>query len=410
MVYASEVSKALDVAEGYGWTINGRHFDWKTFIAAKDKEISRLSAIYETNLARAGVNLIRAKAVLEDAHTLSLSSADGRRTVTAEKILVATGGRPVKPVGLPGVEHAITSNEAFELHDLPKRVVVVGGGYIAVEFAGIFHGLGADTTLVYRGASLLRGFDGDVRRHLMGELAKRGLKVRLDVHHTALERADDGVLISRLSDGSRLESETVMFATGREPYVAGLNLERAGVALNARGAIVVDPYSRTTAENVWAVGDVTDRLNLTPVAIREGQAFAETVFNHRPTRFDHADVATAVFSQPPVACVGLTEEEARRCGAVDIYKSVFRPMKTVFVGSEEATLMKLVVDQNSGRVLGCHVVGPDGPEIVQMAAIAVKAGLTKAQWDDTCALHPTAAEEFVTMREAYAPPKALVAQ
>lgn len=410
MVYASEFARSFEVAEGYGWTLGARHFDWKTFIAAKDKEIARLSEIYVANLARADVQLIRAKAVFADPHTLFLSGPEGERAVSAEKILVATGGRPTLPAGLPGIEHAITSNEAFDLVELPKRIVVVGGGYIAIEFAGIFHGLGAETTLIYRGPALLRGFDDDVRHHLMGELRKRGLKIELEVRHDAIVRKPDGVLASHLSNGTIVESEAVMFATGREPYVAGLNLDRGGVAVNERGAIIVDPYSKTTAENVWAVGDVTDRLNLTPVAIREGQAFVETVFNDRLTRFDYADVATAVFSQPPVACVGLSEDQARQSGGVIIYRSVFRPMKTVFVGGHEATLMKLVVDPATDRVLGCHIVGPDGPEIIQMAAVAVKAGLTKAQWDDTCALHPTAAEELVTMRERYVPVDKVAAQ
>jgi len=401
MVYASEFSNHFKTAEGFGWSgLGAANFDWKTFITAKDIEIARLSGIYVTNLQRAGADLVHARAVLKDAHTVEIVGKN--QTVSADKILIATGGRPVKP-DLPGAEHAITSDEAFHLETLPKSILIVGGGYIAVEFAGIFAGLGSEVTLLYRGPNILRGFDEDVRLHLSAEMEKRGIKIVLACEHTRIEKTDGG-LVSHFSNGIDVTTEQVMFATGREPYVKDLGLETAGVELTERGAIKVDQFSKTTADNIWAVGDVTDRINLTPVAIREGQAFAETVFKDNPTSFDHQDVATAVFSQPPIGTVGLTEAEARhQVGKVDIYREVFRPMKVTFYSGNERALMKMVVDAKTQRVLGVHMVGPDAPEIIQMAAIAVKMGITKQQWDATCAVHPTAAEEFVTMREKYVP-------
>ncbi len=402
MVYASEFSGAFKAARGFGWTIGETSFDWETFLEAKDIEIARLSGIYVTNLENAGADIILSRAELKDAHTVWLPAQN--RTVTADKILIATGGRPTVPRGLPGVELAITSNEAFHLPKLPKRILVVGGGYIAVEFAGIFNGLGVETTLLYRGPNILRGFDNDVRAHLTGELEKRGIKVILSCQHASLEKSPTGI-VSHLTSGHAHETDVVMFATGREPYTHGLGLEAAGVALNPRGAVIVDDFSRTNVENIWAVGDVTDRINLTPVAIREGAAFAETVFRNNPMSFDHDTVASAVFSQPPVGSVGLSEADARHAGhKVVVYRSVFRPMKTTFYGGEERMLMKLVVDGETHRVLGCHIVGPDSPEMIQMAAIAIKLGVTKQQWDQTCAVHPTAAEELVTMREPYVAP------
>jgi len=402
MVYASEFSSHFKTAQGFGWTIDGATFDWKTFITAKDIEIARLSGIYVTNLQKAGADLVHARAVLKDAHTVEILGKD--QTVSADKILIATGGRPVRP-DVPGAEHAITSEEAFHLESLPKSILIVGGGYIAVEFAGIFAGLGSEVTLLYRGPNILRGFDEDVRVHLAAEMERRGIKIVLACEHTRIEKTDAG-LVSHFSNGIEVTTEHVMFATGREPYVKGLGLETAGVELNDRGAVKVDAFSKTTADNIWAVGDVTDRINLTPVAIREGAAFAETVFRDNPTSFDHEHVATAVFSQPPIGTVGLTEAEARhKHGKVDIYRAIFRPMKMTFYGGEERCLMKLVVAADSQQVVGVHMVGPDSPEIIQMAAIAVKMGVTKAQWDQTCAVHPTAAEEFVTMREKYVPPE-----
>ena len=401
MVYASEVSNHFKTAEGFGWTLGKASFDWPTFLERKDIEIARLSGVYVTNLQNAGADLVHHRATLTDAHTIALAGRD--KTVSAGKILIATGGRPTVPAELPGVEHAISSNEAFHLPQLPKKIFIVGGGYIAVEFAGIFNGLGVETTLLYRGPNILRGFDNDIRAHLTGELERRGIKVILGCHHTSLEKTAKGI-VSKLSSGHEETSDVVLFATGREPYTEGLGLEAAGVALNDRGAVVVDEFSRTNVENIWAVGDVTDRINLTPVAIREAAAFAATEFRGKPTRFDHEMVASAVFSQPPVGSVGLSEADARHGGRkVVIYKSAFRPMKTTFYGGDERMLMKLVVDEADDRILGCHVVGPDAPEIIQMAAIALKIGVTKAQWDDTCAVHPTAAEELVTMREPFIP-------
>ena len=401
MVYASEVSAMMKSAEGYGWSMLGAVFDWQTFLMAKDAEIARLSGIYVTNLMNAGADLVHARAQLLDAHTVELVGED--RRYSANKILIATGGRPVVPQDLPGVEHVITSEEAFHLDALPTSIVIVGGGYIAVEFAGIFNGLGVETTLIYRGANILRGFDADVRTHIAGEMEKRGINVLTGCEHVRLEKTATGV-IGHLSSGHELGSDVVMYATGRTPHTKGLGLENAGVLLNNKGAVCVDTYSKTNIDNIWAVGDVTDRINLTPVAIREGAAFAETEFRNNPTTFDHDLVASAVFSQPPIGSVGLSEAEARRGGRkLDIYKSVFRPMKVTFYGGEERTLMKLVVDAATDVILGCHVVGPDSPEMIQMAAIAIKMGVTKKQWDSTCAVHPTAAEELVTMRDKFVP-------
>jgi glutathione reductase (NADPH) len=401
MVYASEFAHHFKTAAGYGWTVGESSFDWPKFIAEKDKEIARLSGIYVRNLQNAGAELLHGKARLLDAHTVEVSGREG--AITADKILIATGGRPWAPADLPGVEHAISSNEAFHLHELPKRIVIAGGGYIAIEFAGIFNGLGVETTLVHRGPNVLRGFDDDIRAHIAEEMEKRGIKVILGCQHKAIEKTAGG-LVSHMNNGHDVESDVVMFAVGREPYVEGLGLEAVGVKLTPSGAVAVDEYSRTSVENIWAVGDVTDRINLTPVAIREGHAFADTEFNDKPTSFDHEMVASAVFSQPPIGSVGLSEADARHTyGKVDIYMSRFRPMKYAFTGGDERCLVKLVVDTASEKVVGCHVVGPDAPEMIQMAAIAMKMGVTKSQWDSTCAVHPTLAEELVTLREKHTP-------
>jgi glutathione reductase (NADPH) len=401
MVMASDFAHSFEIAEGYGWTIDAS-FDWPKFIETKDVEIARLSGIYVANLGKAGVELIHGRAVLKDAHTVVIAGKGedgGDLTVTAERILIATGGRPWMPDDLPGIEHAISSEEAFHLAELPKRILIAGGGYIAVEFAGIFAGLGVETTLIYRGPNILRGFDDDVRAHLAAELDKRGIKVILGCQHKEIRKADGG-LLNVLENGMELETDVVMFATGRVPHVKGLGLEAAGVELDDDGAIKVDELSKTTAANIWAIGDVTDRMNLTPVAIREAVAFHETVYRDNPQAFDYEAVATAVFSQPPVGVVGLSENEARRAfeGAVDVYVTRFRPMKYAFTGSDERMLMKLVVHAGTDRVVGVHIVGPEAPEMIQLAAIAVKAGLTKAQWDATCAVHPTMAEELVTLK------------
>ncbi len=402
MVMASEVSHALEIAEGYGWSFDNAKFDWPTFLQAKDVEIARLSGIYAANLAKAGVDLVHGRAILKDAHTVEIVGKG--QTITAEKILIATGGRPWKPEGLTGVEHAITSEEAFHLPELPQRILIAGGGYIAVEFAGIFAGLGVETTLIYRGPNILRGFDDDVRAHLAGEIQKRGVKVILGCQHSSIEKTETG-LVNHLENGMKIETDVVMFATGRVPYVKDLGLETAGVELNDDGAVKVDQYSQTTAANIWAIGDVTDRMNLTPVAIREGVAFHETVYRNNPQSFDYEAVATAVFSQPPVGTVGLTEAEARHAcpGEVDVYVTRFRPMKYAFTGSDERVLMKLVVDGASDRVLGCHIVGPEAAELTQVIAIAVKMKATKADFDATMALHPTSAEELVTLKEKQTP-------
>jgi glutathione reductase (NADPH) len=400
MVYASEFEKAFETARGYGWTFGETRFDWPKFLMAKDDEIARLSGIYVRNLQNAGAELVHAKARLKDRHTIEL---EGHGQVTAARILIATGGRPWMPE-IPGVEHAISSNEAFHLKELPKRIVIAGGGYIAVEFACIFNGLGVETTLVHRGPNILRGFDDDVRSHVAEEMEKRGIRIRLGTQHAKIEKTASG-LVSTCTDGHGEESDVVMLALGREPYTDGLGLEAAGVALAENGAVKVDEYSRTNVDNIWAVGDVTDRINLTPVAIREGAAFAQTEFFGNPTTFDHEMVASGVFTQPQVGTVGLTEADARhKYGKVDIYLSKFRPMKETLYGGQQRALIKLVVEQGSERILGCHVVSPEAPEIVQMAAVALKMGVTKPQWDATCAVHPTLAEELVTMREKYAPP------
>lgn len=408
MVYASEFSRSMKLAEGYGWSPAQSRFDWPEFMTTKDIEIARLSGIYVSNLQKAGAELIHDRARLLDAHTVELAK-DGRR-VTADKILIAVGGRPWLPREIPGIEHVITSDEAFHIEQKPDRVLIAGGGYIAVEFACIFAGLGVKTTLVYRGPNILRGFDEDVRAHISDEIEKRGVRVILGAQHDRIAKHESGI-VSHLDNGMRVEADVVMFAVGREPLTADLGLEAAGVETNEAGAIVVDEYSRTTQPNIWAVGDVTDRINLTPVAIREAAAFAETAFRDNPTAYDHELVPTAVFSQPPIGTVGLTEAEARRSyGQVDVYLSRFRPMKYAFTGEEERSLMKLIVEPRSDRIVGCHIVAPEAPEMIQFAAIAVKAGVTKAQWDSTTALHPTIAEEMVTMREKYMPPELAAAE
>ena len=409
MVYASGFGREFQIAKGYGWSgCDDMRFSWPTFLAAKDLEIARLSGIYTANLRKAGADLFQTRAEFLDPHKLNLVGLD--RTVTAERILIATGGRPRLPDDVPGAEMAITSDQAFHLEQLPKSILVVGGGYIAIEFACIFHALGVEVTLAYRGTNLLRGFDEDVRAHVAQELAKRGLKVALACQHERIERIEGGFR-SHVTDSMVIESEQVMFAVGREPHVKGLGLEKAGVELNARGAIEVDGFSQTSQPHIFAVGAVTARGHLTPVAIREAVAFADTVYHGRPPQFDHADIPTSVFSQPPVGVVGLSEAQARHAfGRVDIYRTTFRAMKTAFAGDDEQTLMKLVVCPHDGVVVGVHIVGPEAPEMIQLAAIAVKARLTKAQWDATCALHPSAAEELVTLREKYTPPELIAAE
>ena len=401
LVYASRFRDEFQDAVGFGWTAGEHRFDWRTLIANKDREIERLSEIYARNLEMAGVRVLRERAEIIDPHTVSLKGS-GVRT-TARVILVATGATPFKPA-LPGAEHAITSNEAFHLERLPGSIVIAGGGYIAVEFAGIFHGLGVKTTLLYRGRQILRGFDDDLRVGLVEEMGKRGIEVRLE-SEIALIAAGRSGLTARLNDGSALAAGAIMFATGRVPCTKDLGLERAGVRMGAKGEIMVDRFSQSSMASIYAVGDVTDRVNLTPVAIREGHAFADSVFGKTPTAVDHANIPTAVFSTPEIGTVGLSEAAARAAlGAVDIYKARFKPMKHALSGRDERMLMKLVVEQKSQKVVGCHVLGADAAEIVQMAAIAIRMGATKRDFDATVALHPSAAEELVTMRAQWHPP------
>lgn len=410
-VYASEFGHAFDHAQGYGWTSEAARFDWPTLIANKDAEIDRLSAIYWRNLENAGVEVLAERAVIAGPHAVRLVKSD--RTVTAKTILVATGARPFVPDDLEGYEYGITSNEAFHLPALPEHVIVAGGGYIACEFAAIFAGLGVETCLLYRGDTVLRGFDMDVRIAVHAELKRKGVRVITHAVFDKIEKREDQArpLHCTLSNGMRLDADLVMYAIGRVPNTDGLGLETVGVQLDDRGAVVVDPYSKTAAEGVYAVGDVTNRAQLTPVAIREGAAFVKTVYGGTPTAFDHEMIPSAVFTQPPVGTVGFTESEARRAfGAIDVYKTSFRPMKHMLTGDEERVMMKLVVRRSDQVVVGCHIVGPDAGEMIQLAGIAVKAGLSKSAWDETCAVHPTVAEELVTLREPYTPPELKAAE
>jgi glutathione reductase (NADPH) len=396
LVYASHIRHDLEDAAGFGWTVPPASFDWPTLIANKDREIARLEAAYTFNVEKSGARVLKTRAVFEDAHTLRLATGEA---VRAKVVLVATGGAPNHGLPIPGIEHVISSNEVFHLAALPRRIVIQGGGYIALEFACIFAGFGSDVTLVYRGDNILRGFDEDVRAHVRSEMEKNGISIltgctvgRVDKHGNEFT--------SHLSNGSSVVSDQVMFAIGRHPNIGGLGLEKAGVALNpANGGIAVDHFSRTSVPNIYAIGDVTHRINLTPVAIREGHAFADTVFGKRTVQVDHADIPTAVFSQPEVGTVGLTETQARaQFSHVDIYKATFRPMKATLSGRDTRVLMKLVVDASTDRVVGCHIVGDGAAEMAQVLGIAVKMKATKADFDATMALHPTAAEELVTMR------------
>jgi glutathione reductase (NADPH) len=409
LVYASRFHGDFEDAPGFGWNFpEPPRFDWRTLIANKDREIERLEAAYRANLDRAKVEIMPSRAVLEDRYTVRLAR-DGRR-ISARTILIATGARPFLPA-IPGIEHAITSNEAFHLTALPRSVVVVGGGYIAVEFACIFNGLGAETTLIYRGDKILRGFDDDLRDDLTTAMRKRGVTVVTGATPTMIQqaasaKAANGTVRITLSSGISLSADAVMFATGRIPNTGSIGLEAAGVALGPNGEVVVDRNSRSSVENIYAVGDVTDRVALTPVAIREGHAFADSVFGGKPWTTEYDTIPTAVFSEPEIGTVGLPEHEARsRYGAIDVYKARFRPMKFTLSGRDERMLMKLLVDATSNRVVGCHVLGQDAGEIAQMAAVAMRMGATKADFDRTMALHPSAAEELVTMREKWQPTK-----
>ena len=396
LVYASHIHHEIEDAAGFGWTIPPATFDWPTLIANKDKEIARLEAAYTSNVEKAGARIVKTRAVFEDPHTLRLGTGEA---VRSKFVLIATGGAPNHGVAIPGIEHVISSNEVFHLEALPRRILIQGGGYIALEFACIFAGFGSDVTVVYRGDNVLRGFDEDVRTHVRSEMEKEGINIltgcivnRVDKHGKEFT--------SHLSNGSSVGSDQVMFAIGRHPNVANLGLEKAGVTINpANGGIAVDGFSRTSVPNIYAIGDVTHRNNLTPVAIREGHAFADTVFGKRQIQVDHADIPTAVFCQPEVGTVGLTEAQARaQFSRVDIYKAIFRPMKATLSGRDTRILMKLIVDATTDRVVGCHIVGDGAAETIQVLGIAVKMKATKADFDSTMALHPTSAEELVTMR------------
>jgi glutathione reductase (NADPH) len=394
LMYASEYGPALEEAAGFGWTIAPGRFDWQRLIANKNREIHRLNGIYANLLTSAGAAIIDGRATLIDAHTVAV----GGRRLSSEYILIATGSWPAMPK-IPGAAHAITSNEAFFLKDLPESAILVGGGYIASEFAGIFHGLGVKLTQLYRGDLFMRGFDDDLRVKLAEEMRKRGVDLRFNADVEKIERREKGVRAT-LNDGSVIDAGLIMYATGRVPNTRGIGLDRAGVELDTAEAVVVDRYSQTSQPNIYAVGDCTNRAMLTPVAIAEGQAVAETLFNRNPTAMDYSLVPTAVFSQPSLGTVGLTEAQARtRLGDVDIYKSQFRPLRHTISGRDERAFMKLVVERKTDRVVGCHMIGAEAGEIIQGFAVALRCQATKADFDATIAIHPTAAEEFVTMRK-----------
>lgn len=392
MTYAAHFRQDFEDAHGYGWDKVSPGFDWPRFIAAKDAEIDRLNGLYTQTLANNNVTVFEERAVIEDKHTVRV----GDKLVTAKTILVATGGSANLP-SIPGVEHAITSNEAFHLDALPERIVIVGGGYIAVEFAGIFHGLGSEVTLIYRRDKILRGFDQDIRTRLQDAMRQKGITILCQRDVSAIEKTADGLSIS-LTQGESIKADQIMYAIGRRPNTEDLGLEKAGVQLDTSGAVIVDDYSRTNVDNIYAVGDVTDRIALTPVAIKEGHAFALTLYNNTPTRPDHHNVASAVFSNPPIGSVGMTEDEAMdKLGTVDVYVSDFRPMKNTLAGRSDRAFAKVIVDRKTDKVVGMHKIGPDAPEIIQGFAVALKQGLTKTVLDSTVAIHPTSAEELVLM-------------
>jgi len=394
MVFASSFPEAMHEARAYGWDVTTGAFDWPRFRTTLQTELTRLETAYRGALTTAGVTIHDARATVLDPHTVALS--DGTE-VSAAHLLIATGGHPFVP-DIPGAHLAVTSNEMFDLPSLPRRALVVGGGYIASEFACILHGLDVEVTQFYRGAQILRGFDDEARGHVANAMQARGIAIHTGTDVLRLEQTSTGIL-APATDGSSREFDLVLYATGRLPNVAGLGLEALGVGIGRRGQILVDDYSQTAVPSIFAVGDVTDRVNLTPVAIREGHAFADTVFRGIPTRADHDLVPSAVFTNPELAAVGLTEEAAREQGPIEVYVATFRPMKTVFAGKSDRVMMKLVVDAASRRVLGCHIVGPEAGEMIQLAAIAVKMGATKEDFDRTVAVHPTMAEELVTLRK-----------
>ena len=395
-VYAGRCAHELEDMAGFGWQVDGARFDWPTLVANKDTEIARLEAIYRRNAEAAGVEVVPSRAVVTGPDTVRILATG--EEIEARHILIATGGRPSTGPAIPGADLTITSNEAFHLKQFPRRILVQGAGYIAVEFAGLFRALGAEVHLVFRAEKILRGFDADVRDHLTAELIQSGIHILPGRTLSAIEAVEGGRRVT-LSDGTVIAVDEVMLALGRTPNTEGLGLEAAGVALDPVGAVVVDAGGQTSVPSIHAVGDVTNRVNLTPVAIREGHAFADTVFGNKPWTVDHALIATAVFSEPEVGTVGLTEQAARAAGhRLDIYRTSFRPLKATLSGRQTRVLMKLVVDGESDKVLGVHIVGEGAGEMIQLAAVALGMGATKADFDRTVAVHPTAAEELVTMR------------
>ena len=394
MVFASGYPEAVELAQAYGWDAHIGAFDWPRFRGTLHWELARLEAAYRSTLANAGVTVHDARAVLEDAHTVRL--ADGTRA-TAAHILIATGGRPFVP-DIPGADLAVTSNEMFDLDALPKRALIVGGGYIASEFACILHGLGASVAQYYRGAQILRGFDDEARGHVATAMMARGIEISCGTDVLRLEKTAGGIRAVS-TDGADREFDLVMYATGRKPNAAGMGLESLGVEFGRAGQIVVDDYSQTCVPSIFAVGDVTNRINLTPVAIREGHAFADTVFGGRATKADHVLVASAVFTQPEMGSIGLSEEAAREAEPIEVYSTAFRPMQTIFAGRQDRVMMKLIVSVATRRILGCHIVASGAAEMIQLAAIAIKMGATKEDFDRTVAVHPTMSEEMVTMRK-----------
>ena len=395
MVYASRFADAFEDAAGFGWTVPKPSFDWRSLVDAKEREITRLSKIYVDNLRKAGVEIVDARATIEDAHHVRLG--DGH-TVSTETILVATGGRPVLPKELPGSELAVSSNEIFDLPAFPQRLVVVGGGYIGVEFASIFVRLGAKVTLVNRVNTILRAFDEDMRNGVRDALAERGVDFRLERMLKRIDKTADGLAVT-LNDGTTVDCDQVLIATGRAPNTKDIGLDKAGVHLGEKGEIRVDSLSRTNVASIYAVGDVTDRVALTPVAIREGQAFADTLYGKKRTTVDYSKIPTAVFTTPEIGTVGLTEQQAKQTHTcVDIYAASFRPMKATLSGRDEKTIMKVIVDGRTDLVLGVHVLGEDAGELAQVLGVALKTGVTKSDFDATMALHPTASEELVTLR------------
>ena len=401
LVYGSRYGGEIEDARGFGWSYEALRFDWSTLIHNVRREVDRLNGVYTRTLENAGVDRFLTRATVEGPHTVRL--ADGDQSVSAKYILVATGSHPAIPE-VPGKEHLISSNECFQLEALPDSIVIIGAGYIGMEFASIFAGLGVAVTVLYRGEQILRDFDMDLRDGLAEAMRDHGVDLRMNTNVASIERDDSGCRVA-LKEGGTISAALVMAATGRTPNTAGLGLQKACVKLGSNGHVVVDAYSKSSVDSIYAVGDVTDRVNLTPVAIREGTAFVETVFENKPTAMNYDFIPTAVFSEPEIGTVGLSEGQAREMyRAVDIYKSSFRPMRATISGRNEKMLMKLVIDAETDKVLGCHILGPDAAEIVQMAAVALKLGVTKAQLDSTMALHPSVAEELVTMRHKWEAP------